>query len=339
MNFDRLFVRLSLLATLLTLIVVVLGAYVRLTDAGLGCPDWPGCYGHLGVPSDAAAIERANVAFPERPVETGKGWREMIHRYVAGALIIVVFALAALARHRRHRSTGLAFAIAVLIVGQAILGMWTVTWKLKPLIVMAHLLGGLTILSLLWWQTVRGWQRLGGDRRRTIPAVSGLKPALVLALAVVVGQIALGGWTSANYAAIACNEFPTCSLGEYWPDRADFAHGFTFWHGIGPDYEFGVHLDQEAKIAIHLAHRVGAVAVAALLLALAWTLWRAVPGAIANRMAAVLTLALALQWLLGVGNVVYNLPLAMAVAHNAGAAALLLVLVSLNALTRHPEAP
>lgn len=340
MRSDRLFARLSLTATLLTLVVVVLGAYVRLTDAGLGCPDWPGCYGHLGVPADGSDIERANSAFPDRPVEAGKGWREMIHRYVAGGLILTVFALAALAWRQRRQSperVGLAFAGAVLIVGQALLGMWTVTWKLKPLIVMAHLLGGLTILSLLWWQTLRAWQSARAGDRAPITPVAGLRPALVLGLVVLVGQIALGGWTSANYAAVACNEFPACTLGEYWPERADFGQGFTFWHGIGPDYEFGLHLDQSAKIAIHLVHRLGALVVTALLLALAWSLWRAVPGVGASRAAFALTLALAVQVLLGIGNVVYNLPLAMAVAHNAGAAALLLVMVTLNALTRHPE--
>lgn len=339
---DRWFYRLSLFATVLTVAVVVLGAYVRLSDAGLGCPDWPGCYGQIGVPQTLEEVGAANLAFPERPVEAAKGWKEMIHRYFAGALGLVIFALAALAyrnRHDRRQRLALALAIAALVVFQAMLGMWTVTWKLKPLVVMAHLLGGFAVLALLWWQTLRARRRLAGTAERGLPRVAGLRAALVVALVAVVVQIALGGWTSANYAAVACNEFPTCTLGEVWPERADFSEGFTPWHGLGPNYEFGTHLSNAAKIAIHLAHRAGAVVVALLLLALAWALWRTVPGRTANRAAAVLAAALAAQFALGVSNVVFNLPLPVAVAHNAGAALLLLVLVTLNFLIRPARTP
>lgn len=342
MNARRWFYRLSLFATLLTLVVAVLGAYVRLTDAGLGCPDWPGCYGSMVVPETAAELNRANAAFPQRPVEIGKGWTEMIHRYFAGGLGLVLFALAGMAVARRRQADQavvLPLAIAALVIFQAVLGMWTVTWKLKPVIVMAHLLGGLTILSLLWWQTLQARQRVGGLRFAPLPRLSGLRAALLAGLIVVVLQIALGGWTSTNYAAVACNEFPTCNLGQYWPQQADFSEGFTLWHEIGPSYEFGVHLSHAAKVAIHLTHRAGAVVVLVVLLALAWTLWRAVPGRTASAGAAVLSATLALQLLLGIGNVVLNLPLPVAVAHNAGAALLLLVLVTLNFLGHAARSP
>jgi cytochrome c oxidase assembly protein subunit 15 len=342
MNADRWFYRLSLFATALTFVVVVLGAYVRLTDAGLGCPDWPGCYGQLLVPDTRVEISQANVAYPERPVEVGKGWKEMIHRYVAGTLGLTLFALAVMAVARRRvpgQPVALPLAIAALVVFQSALGMWTVTWKLKPVVVMAHLLGGLTILSLLWWQTLKMRERVRGLPFAPLPRLAGLRSALIAALVLLVAQIALGGWTSTNYAAVACNEFPTCTLGQYWPERADFAEGFTLWHGIGPNYEFGVHLSNAAKIAIHLTHRVGAVVVTLVLLALAWGLWRAVPGRTASGAAAVLILALGLQLLLGIGNVVLNLPLAVAVAHNAGAALLLLVLVTLNFLGHPARSP
>lgn len=341
MSAQHWFYRLSLLATLLTLVVVVLGAYVRLTDAGLGCPDWPGCYGSLVVPETEAEVSRANEAFPLRPVEIAKGWKEMIHRYVAGTLGLVLFAIAAMAVMRRRQVGQLALplAIAALVIFQALLGMWTVTWKLKPVVVLAHLLGGLAILSLLWWQTLKARQRLRGLPFAPLPRLAGLRAGLLIGLLAVVAQIALGGWTSTNYAAVACNEFPTCIQGQYWPERADFAEGFTLWYGIGPSYEFGVHLSNAAKVAIHLAHRAGAVVVLVVLLALAWTLWRTVPGRTASVGAAVLSAALAVQLLLGIGNVVLNLPLPVAVAHNAGAALLLLVLVTLNFLGHPARSP
>jgi cytochrome c oxidase assembly protein subunit 15 len=324
----RWFVGLCLLATGLALVVTVLGAYVRLADAGLGCPDWPGCYGHLGVPDDAREIQAANQAYPERPVETAKGWKEMIHRYAAGALGLIIAGLAALGWRLRNQPSPphrLALLLLALVIGQAILGMWTVTWNLKPLVVMAHLLGGLSVLGLLWWQTLR--THATRFRAGILPAGRGTRCVLGIALTVLVGQIALGGWTSANYAALACNEFPTCQQGELWP-HADFAEGFQLWHGLGRDYEYATHIDHDAKLAIHLTHRAGAIAVTAALLALAVALWR-LPGRTARRAAVVLMTALGVQLLLGIANVVFSLPLLLAVAHNATAALLILIHVTL----------
>jgi len=321
------FARLSLVATVLALLVVVLGAYVRLSDAGLGCPDWPGCYNHLGVPSDDEAIAAANEAYPGRPVETAKGWKEMVHRYAAGGLGLLVAGLAVLAwrcRRTPQRPHRLATALLLLVIGQAVLGMWTVTWNLKPLVVMAHLLGGLSVLGLLWWQTLRTQPtRL----RAGLLGDKGTRVAVVAGGSVVVAQIALGGWTSANYAALACNEFPTCSQGEWWP-RADFASGFELWHGLGRDYEYATHIGQEAKRAIHLAHRLGAVVVTLVLAGLSGLL--ITRGQRAARWAGgVVASALAVQLVLGVGNVLLDLPLWLAVAHNAAAASLVLLFVTL----------
>lgn len=332
MTSSRLFRRAALAATVLTLCVVMLGAYVRLSDAGLGCPDWPGCYGHVGVPDHPEEVAAANAAFPERPVETDKGWKEMIHRYLAGVLGLLILGLAiasVAARKRGGRLEKLPLILLGVVVFQAILGMWTVTWKLKPVVVMAHLLGGLTTLSLLWWLTLR---HLPSAVRWRLPALPGLRPALAVALVLLVGQIALGGWTSANYAALACNEFPTCSQGQWLPE-ADFGEGFVLWRGLGQNYEFGV-LDNPARVAIHLTHRFGAVLVTAVLVGLIVALWR-LPSIAARRSSAVLAVLLGAQLALGIANVVLNLPLAVAVAHNGGAAILLLALVTLNYLARN----
>ncbi|KAF0285136.1 cytochrome b [Spiribacter sp. SSL99] len=324
MNSHPWFYRLSLLATATALCVVVLGAWVRLTDAGLGCPDWPGCYGQWDVPNTPEAIAAANEAFPDTPVHVGKGWREMVHRYLASGLGLLIVGMGVFAWRQRHRP-GQPWRVPLLLVAlvcfQGLLGAWTVTWQLKPAVVTAHLLGGLTTLSLLWWVTLRS-NRLGAGR---LSQVRGLGVFLAVGVLAAVGQITLGGWTSTNYAALACNEFPACSLGEYWPDNADFSEGFVLWRGLGVNYEFGV-LDHPARMAIHLVHRIGAIAVTLVLGGLAFWLWRA--GGLGRVMGVAVAGALGLQVLIGIGNVIYSLPLTLAVAHNAGAALLMLVLVT-----------
>ncbi|HXH04314.1 MAG TPA: COX15/CtaA family protein [Candidatus Competibacteraceae bacterium] len=329
-----LFRRLALAAVLLAFVVVVLGAWVRLSDAGLGCPDWPGCYGHLTVPSAPEHVENANAAYPERPLEAHKAWKEMIHRYCAGVLGLLVLALALLAWRRRGepgQPLALPLALLALVVFQALLGMWTVTLQLKPLVVMAHLLGGLATLALLWWLNL-GQQRW----LPSAPADAGLRPWALLAFAAVVGQIALGGWTSANYAALACVDFPTCQA-QWWP-QMDFREAFVLWRGLGINYEYGV-LEHPARVAIHVSHRLGALVV---LLLVGWLAWRALRrGATpqVRRLGLVLALALALQLLLGVSNVLFALPLPVAVAHNGGAALLVLTLVTLNHILRARSEP
>jgi cytochrome c oxidase assembly protein subunit 15 len=327
MQSSKTFYRLALLTTVLALAVVVLGAYVRLSHAGLGCPDWPGCYGHLDVPEHAHEVERANQAYPERPVEAHKAWKEMIHRYLAGTLGLLIVVLAILAwRARREPGQPVALPafLVALVVFQALLGMWTVTLLLFPAVVMGHLLGGLTTLALLWLMTARlsGWFD-------SVSSVEDdpLRPWAVAALVVVIVQIALGGWTSANYAALACPDFPTCQ-GQWWP-QMDFREGFTFLRELGVDYEGGV-LENPARMAIHVAHRVGALVTFLLVGYLALrTIVSAGSGQLKG-LGVFLLVVLGVQVSLGIANVQAGLPLPVAVAHNAVAALLLLTVVTLN---------
>ena len=314
--------RLALAASALALVVVVLGAWVRLSDAGLGCPDWPGCYGHIGVPDEAHELAAANAAYPQRPVEAGKAWKEMIHRYAASILGLLIVAIAVLAWRAARRGEGvgkLPYALLALVVFQGLLGMWTVTLLVKPIIVLAHLAGGLSTLALLWWLVLRHSGR--GDGQSAPTRLRG--PALA-ALLVLVLQILLGGWTSTNYAALSCPDLPTCQ-GQWWP-QMDFADGFTPWRGLGVDYEGGV-LANESRVAIHVAHRLGAIAAALLVGLLALLAWRS--GGAARPVGALIGVLLLLQLALGLGNVLFSLPLAVATAHNGGAALLLLSLLSL----------
>ena len=321
-----LFTKLTLFATVLALCVVVLGAFVRLSDAGLGCPDWPGCYGHIAVPHSGDALSAANQAYPERPVEAHKAWKEMVHRYFAGTLGLLILAIAILAWMRRNeprQQVKVPLLLVAVVIFQALLGMWTVTLLLKPLVVMGHLIGGMTTLSLLWWVTLRHTRWLSGEG-----VVSPRLQALALiGLLVVVVQIMLGGWTSANYAALACPDFPTCQT-HWWP-TTDYRDAFTLWRGLGINYEGGV-LDNDARVTIHLTHRIGAVITFVYLWWMAITILRTVNETAVRRIAVAVMAVVSLQFLLGVGNVVLALPLSIAVTHNGVAALLLLTVVSLN---------
>jgi cytochrome c oxidase assembly protein subunit 15 len=328
---DTLFRRLALLAAALALGVVVLGAYVRLSDAGLGCPDWPGCYGHAGVPESEVELLQASEAFPDRPVEAHKAWKEMVHRYVAGTLGLLIFAAAVLA-WKRGTQRGLTTGLAVLVVFQALLGMWTVTLLLKPAVVSAHLLGGMATLALLWLFALRTHDWFGGAAN----GLRSLRPWAALGLGVLIVQIALGGWTSANYAALACTDFPTCH-GSWLPEM-DMADAFVLWRGLGVNYEFGV-LDHPARVAIHFVHRLGALITFLVLGALALVLLGRGVGRL-RTLGSILGVLLLVQVGLGIGNVVLSLPLPVAVSHNAVAALLLLTLVTLNyALAVRGRAP
>ena len=313
---------LLILATLLAFGVVSLGAYVRLSDAGLGCPDWPGCYGHLlGVPEQAHEQSAALQAFPGKPVEPHKAWKEMLHRYLAGTLGLLILGIAGLAwRHRRElRQSPLLPTVLVAVVGfQAMLGMWTVTLLLKPVIVSAHLLGGMSTLALLLWLVLR--QTLGNQ----IPAGSGLRTLGTLALVVVIGQIALGGWVSSNYAALACADFPTCQ--GVWLPEMDFQHAFQLRRDLGQTAD-GALLSNAALTAIHWTHRIGALLVLLIAGTLTRTLWQH-PGW--RGWGLLLAGALGTQLSLGIANVLLSLPLPLAVAHNTGAALLLAIMLALN---------
>lgn len=378
----RHFHRLAWAAVLLALAVIVFGGFVRLSNAGLSCPDWPTCYGKAAWPTQDHEIVAANQNF-ERAVEVGKAWREQFHRHIAALLGLLVLTLALLAARRRKLGvasvlaasglvalsiplyTGIGATLApnhtwsvalvlagelillvqalrwsnvdsarlstlllMVIVFQAVLGMWTVIWLVKPVIVMAHLLGGLTTLSLLTWLA---WKTTPGSALVQAEAPR-LRRLLWIGLVLLVLQIALGGWTSANYAALACGtDFPKC-LGEWWPAH-DFREGFVLWRGIGADYEGGV-LDGPARVAIQLSHRLMAVLVTGHLLVLGIRMFRT-PGLVF--WACVLLGLLAAQVALGISNVVLGLPLWVATAHNAGAALLLFTLVGLLARLRAPE--
>jgi cytochrome c oxidase assembly protein subunit 15 len=311
------FHRLAVIAAIVTFCVIVLGAFVRLSDAGLGCPDWPGCYGHLSWPVETHELEKANQAFPERPVESHKAWKEMVHRYLAGALVMLVLALNFLSWKSENRLAGfrlLSAILLVLILFQAALGMWTVTLKLWPIVVMSHLMGGLATFSLLLWLVYRSGT--SGPSQ----ALLRLRPLIITGLFLLVIQMALGGWTSANYAALACPDFPTCQ-GEMWPD-SDFREGFILWREIGVDYEGGV-LDLPSRVAIHIAHRTGALFV---FMILGWLTFKMLRNTRTQPGGYVLGTLLVAQITLGILNVLLYLPLPNAVAHN-GVGALLLAMM------------
>ena len=316
--------KLILTALLLTFFVVPLGAYVRLTSAGLGCPDWPGCYGEISPHHADDAINAAVQTDPEGDVSHAKAWKEMVHRYFAGALGLLVLAIVIVAWRQRGQTQGgmaLPLVLLAMIVFQSLLGMWTVTHLLKPVIVTAHLLGGMTTLALLVWL----WRRENAKPRQaySVP-VQHLRTAAMLGLVLVLIQIALGGWVSANYAALACSDFPTCQ--GLWLPPMDFAQGFTLHRNLG-ETASGEFLSLHALTAIHWAHRLMALIVTLFLLVLAFRLFR-ISGY--TGIAMMLLVTLAAQVLLGVSNVLFSLPLPVAVAHNVGAALLLAGMVMLN---------
>lgn len=319
------FRRLAIVAACLTFVVIVLGAWVRLSAAGLGCPDWPGCYGHLTASAAAENIDAISTAFPERPFEYAKAHKEMVHRYFAstlGFLILIMAGIAIANRKDPQQPIVLPIVLVGLVILQGLLGMWTVTLLLKPLIVVLHLLGGLAVLSLLTWLAMKPPFAAGSA---SVPADASTRSSLhtlaTAALAMLVIQIALGGWTSSNYAALACPDFPTCQ-NSYWPEM-DVADAFVLWRGLGIDYEGGV-LDHPARVAIHFTHRLGAIAAALLLGALSIVAFRRGATQAVRRSGLLLGVLLIAQLILGPLMVMRALPLSLATAHN-GMAALLIV--------------
>ncbi|HEY5806517.1 MAG TPA: COX15/CtaA family protein [Povalibacter sp.] len=324
----RLFRRLALAGAILALGVVVLGAWVRLSAAGLGCPDWPGCYGHLTVDQAAQNVDAINQAFPHRPFEYHKAIKEMVHRYFASTLGLVILVLAGVAianRRDPNQPVALPIGLVGLVILQGLLGMWTVTLLLKPLIVVLHLIGGLMTLSLL------AWLAIDPERRSRVKGEAGLRQLALMGLVVLALQITLGGWTSSNYAALACPDFPTCQ-NVTWP-HMDLKDAFVLWRGLGIDYEGGV-LDHPARVAIHFVHRLGAVLTALVLGLLSVLVWLRGRNASVRVAGAVIALVLLAQLILGPMMVVRGLPLILATAHNGVAALLLLSVVRLNRLLR-----
>jgi len=321
---------LVLFASFFAMCVVILGAWTRLEDAGLGCPDWPGCYGFITVPETAEEIAQAEAAFPDAPFEAEKAWPEVIHRYFAGTLgllIIIINVVAWTNRNRADQPFKLPLLLLMLVIAQGMFGMWTVTLKLWPQVVTTHLLGGFTTLSLLWLLSLRLNNRPWQQPTVPVSQWQNLRPLALIALILLVGQITLGGWTSSNYAALACPDLPTCQ--GRWLPPMNFAEGFNVTQEIGPNY-LGGQMDGEARVAIHMAHRMGAVLVTLVLGLLIFKLYKNAGSREMTRLAHVLLGLLILQVSLGISNIVFSLPLWVAVAHNAGGALLLLTLVTLN---------
>lgn len=373
--------KLALAGSIFAIFVIVLGAFTRLVDAGLGCPDWPGCYGHMLWPTSSEDVVMANQAFPDAPVEHDKTWPEMVHRYLAKGLGFLTIALFMTAVRQRKQPqpvklvsclllVNVALTIATAVFGvwmepyavgsvavtmltlaylgfkqgtstipfklpafllafiilQGLFGMWTVTLKLWPQVVTSHLLGGFTTFSLLCLLTVRLANRPWQLSASVVEKIRQCRKWCVLGLLIVAVQVALGGWTTSNYAAVACPDLPTCQ--NQWLPPMDFAQGFNILQHIGPNYLGGT-MDNDARVAIHFVHRIGAIVTTAYLLILAALLIR-IGARQATAMAITMTLVLCLQVLLGLGNIVFQFPVNVAVAHNLGGALLLVTLVLLN---------
>jgi heme a synthase len=322
---------LTALTLFLTFDLIVFGAFTRLSDSGLGCPDWPGCYGEVSPLGARADIHAAQTAAPGGPVTWSKAWIEMIHRYLAmtvGVLILVMAVFSWLGRRKLPFSPWWPTVTLVWVLVQGLFGKYTVTLKLYPAIVTLHLLGGLLLLALLAAQ-----HAALQPRPLALANAQPLKRAAAIVLALLAGQIALGGWVSTNYAVLACTGFPTCN-GQWWPEM-DFATGFTLLRGLGG--EEGVLRTVPSQVAIHMAHRLGALVVTLALATLAWALWtRRAQDAAAGRFALGLGAVLALQVASGLSNVVLGWPLAAALGHSAGAAALVLLMTLLLARLPSP---
>ena len=297
-------------ALLLTLVVVVLGAYTRLVDAGLGCPDWPGCYGFVVVPNSSDDIQEAESRYPSAPFESHKAWPEMIHRYAASTLGLLLVALPLVAWRRKYSLT-LPISLALLVILQGAFGAWTVTLKLWPQVVTAHLLGGFATLSLLWVYAMK----IGLIPRWSIK--DNIRRHAAWAIGLLVLQIALGGWTSSNYAALACPDFPLCH-GSLTPDM-NLRDGFNILQDVGPNYLGGT-MTNDARIAIQVTHRLGALVAFFVIGSLILRLKGLTHGVVAG--------LLVVQIALGIFNVILNLPLINATAHNLFAALLLLALIT-----------
>ncbi len=324
---------LALLTLVLSADLVLLGAFTRLSDSGLGCPDWPGCYGHATPIGAADHIASAQAAIPTGPVTQGKAWIEMTHRYAAAAIGVLTIALAVMAlrearRHRVAASPAWAVATVLWIVCQGAFGALTVTMRLYPGIVTLHLLGGLGLLALLAAQVEVYSDDGQANRFEVSPS---LRAGIVAIVVLVVAQVALGGWVSSNYAVLACRDFPTCQ-GSWWPD-ANFAEGFVLRRSLGSTGD-GEALPFPALTAIHLAHRVGALVVVVASLVIAAALARR--GEAARRFAIGLVAVCAWQVASGLGNVLLGWPLVAAVAHTAGAAALVVLVTTLLFRTARP---
>lgn len=327
--------KLAWITLFLTFDLVVFGGFTRLTDSGLGCPDWPGCYGHANPLQATAEIQSAQIAMPTGPVSETKAWIEMIHRYLASAVGTLIVAMLAAACYQRYRLKNTArefhpawpgFLLGLVLL-QGAFGAFTVTMKLQPVIVTTHLLLGLLLLGALGWN----WARLDGVLGS--PRAAALRGPALMALLVLVLQIALGGWVSTNYATLACGDFPTCQGN--WLPQMDFTNGFTLWRSLGRTAN-GEFLSYAALTAIHWVHRNFALVV---ILCVGFVGLRASRIDDLQSQGRWLLIILATQFVSGVSTIYFKFPLLLAVAHNAGAALLVVVLVMVNYRTRNTIKP
>ena len=313
--------KLVFLAWFLTLDLIMFGAFVRLTDSGLGCPDWPGCYGSFSPVGAWEHIQSALHAMPYGPVSAFKAWIEMIHRYAGALLGMMIIGITLYAWRLRHlpgRSPVLATGVLFMVCIQGAFGAWTVTHRLMPLVVTTHLMLGMSLLALMTWLAARE------KTHAPVPAAAGPgRGWMILGLAILFLQVALGGWVSTNYAALACMDFPTCHGA--WLPPMDFSQGYALLRGLGQSASGDI-ISQDALTAIHWTHRNFAFIVIALLGALAWR-WRRTPGLTGP--AHLLLALLVLQLLTGLTTIFFQWPLLVAVMHNGGAAGLILVGVTL----------
>jgi len=313
------------LALMLALGVLMLGAYTRLTDAGLGCPDWPGCYGHLVLPQHQTSLKKAQALYPQLPIETAKAWTEMAHRYLAGSLLALVIGITFGFMRHKTLSSGYAFLLLSLLAFQAALGMWTVTLKLLPPVVMGHLLGGVLIFAVLALVRCR--------TAIIVPPIKGQWRLLfALGALLIFIQIALGGWVSSNYAAISCIGFPTCN--GMWVPPLNLDQAFDIFQSIGPNYQGGL-LDVDARMTIHWVHRLFAMMVYVYWMALGFSMLRLKPVKSLRWMMVGLLSLLNLQMLLGIFNVTHDMPLFTAVLHNGVGAMIFALAIALNGLMSH----
>jgi cytochrome c oxidase assembly protein subunit 15 len=316
----------------LTFDLIMFGAFTRLTDSGLGCPDWPGCYGQANPLQAHADISAAETAMPTGPVTVMKAWIEMIHRYLAMGIGVLIVAMMAISWRRwlksGHKEMNFSPLFPTLLFAfvcvQGAFGAWTVTMKLQPVIVTIHLLLGMTLLALLTWFGARLSDHLPISQLGVSQSAAELRIPAALAIVLLVIQISLGGWVSTNYAALACTDFPLCH-GELFP-QMDFINGFTLWRDLGKT-SLGDYLPFPALTAIHWTHRAFALVVVMLV---AWVSLRAFKIDSLRKTARWLLIMIALQFTIGVSAIFLDLPLALAVAHNGGAALLMLLLVTLN---------
>ena len=324
---------LTLITLFLTFDLVLFGAFTRLTDPGLGCPDWPGCYGHMSPVGAKASISAAQEAMPTGPVTHSKAWVEMIHRYLATAVGVLILVLASVSWVERKRLGiwhGWPFLTLLWVCLQGAFGALTVTMKLFPAIVTLHLLGGMVLLALLRQQAV-GYALADPESAGAVAVSTGVRRLLWAVFALLWVQIALGGWVSTNYAVLACSEFPTCQ-GSWWP-AMDFSNGFTLWRELGVTGA-GDAIPFSALTAIHYVHRLSAYVV---FLGLGWAAWRLWSLPALRGIAKALAVLAMWQLFSGLANVILDWPMLAAVAHTGGAAALVIVLTgALVATQTHP---